>query len=210
MESLSDKELVARCQAELPYKVDAYRELLKRHEPLVYRSCIKLLGSVQDAEEACQDAFIQVFHKIKQFEGRAAFKTWLYRIVYNRCIERRRQLARRNEKRNQFAEQVQHETETRVDPAMMAETKGRVNEAIAELRGDDQRLVVLRYVSGLSLQEIAEVLEIGLSAAKMRLYRAQEKFKEVYTGLAESEQPQDSPSTDETHDSSAEPTLATA
>jgi RNA polymerase sigma-70 factor (ECF subfamily) len=185
MEELSDEILVARCQAELPHKVDAYRELLRRHEPLVYRSCLKLLGSKQDAEEACQDAFLQVFHKIGQFEGRAAFKTWLYRIVYNRCIERRRQLARRRERHDEFTEEKQHEEATREDPQMKAQVTGKVKEAIDQMRGDDRRMVILRYVSGLSLAEIAEVLELGLSATKMRLYRAQEKFKQIYSALEE-------------------------
>ena len=63
------------------------------------------------------------------------------------------------------------------------ELTGKVHEVIAKMSGEDCRLVTLRYVSGLSLQEIADVLEIGLSATKMRLYRAQEKFKEIYNDL---------------------------
>ena len=68
-----------------------------------------MLGSVQDAEEACQDSFLQVFHKIGQFEGRSAFKTWLYRIVYNRCIETRRKDARRNQYHAKLKEEVENE-----------------------------------------------------------------------------------------------------
>lgn len=187
MEGLSDDELVARCQAELPYNVTAYRELLRRHEPLVYRSCLKMLGSVQDAEEACQDSFLQVFHKIDQFEGRSAFKTWLYRIVYNRCIESRRRYARHNEKQAKLAKQMEQEEMTSEDPAMKLNVTSKVHEAIAKMSGENRRLVTLRYVSGLSLQEIATVLDISLSATKMRLYRAQEKFKEIYTELEEGE-----------------------
>lgn len=183
MDALTDDELVARCKTELPYNVTAYRELLRRHEPLVYRSCLKMLGSVQDAEEACQDAFLQVFHKIHQFEGRSAFKTWLYRIVYNRCIETRRRDARRSENHAKLIEEMTQDEITREDPAMKNALTGKVHEVIAKMKGEDCRLVTLRYVSGLSLQEIADVLQIGLSATKMRLYRAQEKFKEIYTGL---------------------------
>ena len=183
MDALTDDELVARCKTELPYDVTAYRELLRRHEPLVYRSCLKMLGSVQDAEEACQDAFLQVFHKIHQFEGRSAFKTWLYRIVYNRCIETRRRDARRSENHAKLIEEMTQNEITREDPAMKNALNGKVHEVIAKMKGEDCRLVTLRYVSGLSLQEIADVLQIGLSATKMRLYRAQEKFKEIYTGL---------------------------
>ena len=183
MDALTDDELVARCKTELPYNVTAYRELLRRHEPLVYRSCLKMLGSVQDAEEACQDAFLQVFHKIGQFEGRSAFKTWLYRIVYNRCIESRRRDARRSKNHAKLVEEITQDEIAREDPAMKNARTGKVHEVIAKMSGEDCRLVAVRYVSGLSLQEIADVLEIGLSATKMRLYRAQEKFKEIYNDL---------------------------
>ena len=183
MDALSDDELVARCKAELPYNVNAYRELLRRHEPLVYRSCLKMLGSVQDAEEACQDSFLQVFHKISQFEGRSAFKTWLYRIVYNRCIETRRKDARRNQYHAKLKEQVENEELANSNTDSHNEITGRVHEVIAKMNGEERRLVTLRYISGLSIQEISDVLEIGLSATKMRLYRAQERFKEIYNDL---------------------------
>ena len=155
MEEESDSELVARCKAELPYKVDAYRMLLQRYEPVVYRSCLKMLGSVQDAEEACQDAFLQVFHKIHDFEGRSAFKTWLYRIVYNRCMDRRRQLARRNEKESEVAEEAKAKADPSSEHAVQWEVKGKVHEAIGAMRGDDRRLIILRHISGLSLEEIS-------------------------------------------------------
>jgi len=183
VDALSDDELVARCKAELPYNVNAYRELLRRHEPLVYRSCLKMLGSVQDAEEACQDSFLQVFHKISQFEGRSAFKTWLYRIVYNRCIETRRKDARRNQYHAKLKEQVENEELANSNTDSHNEITGRVHEVIAKMNGEERRLVTLRYISGLSIQEISDVLEIGLSATKMRLYRAQERFKEIYNDL---------------------------
>ena len=182
MDALSDDELVVRCKTELPYNVSAYRELLRRHEPLVYRSCLKMLGSVQDAEEACQDSFLQVFHKIVDFEGRSAFKTWLYRIVYNRCLEARRKAARRNQHHAKMIEEVEHQKLTN-NKTSHDEVTGKVNEVISQMNGEECRFVTLRYVSGLSIQEIADVLDIGLSAAKMRLYRAQERFKEIYTEL---------------------------
>ena len=182
MDALSDDELVVRCKTELPYNVSAYRELLRRHEPLVYRSCLKMLGSVQDAEEACQDSFLQVFHKIVDFEGRSAFKTWLYKIVYNRCLEARRKAARRNQHHAKMIEEVEHQKLTN-NKTSHDEVTGKVNEVISQMNGEECRFVTLRYVSGLSIQEIADVLDIGLSAAKMRLYRAQERFKEIYTEL---------------------------
>ena len=187
MEELSDERLVALCQKELPYKLDAYRELLRRHEPLVHNTCVRMLGNVMDAEEVCQDAFLRIYHKIAQFEGRSAFKTWLFKIVYNLCLEKRRSLARRSEKDTTVAEAISLDADTTEDQEIQATVTSQVHEAINKLRGDDRRLIILRYISGLSIADMAQVLDIGLSAAKMRLYRAQEKFKEVYTSPGHNE-----------------------
>jgi hypothetical protein len=59
---------------------------LNPSESIVYNTSVKMIGSIQGAEEICQDTFLRVFHKLHQFEGRAAFKTWLFRIVYNFSI----------------------------------------------------------------------------------------------------------------------------
>ena len=59
-----------------------------------------------------------------------------------------------------------------------------VREALADMRPEEQQIIVLRFISDLSLDQMAEVLDIGLSATKMRLYRAMEHFKEIYSELA--------------------------
>ena len=59
----------------------------------------------------------------------------------------------------------------------------RVEEALNKLKQSDREIVVLKFMAGLTIQEIADVFEIGLSAAKMRLYRALEDFKEAYLRL---------------------------
>ena len=189
MEELSDEQLVERCQQELPYKQTAYRELLVRYEPLVHNTCVRMLGNVMDADEVCQDAFLRVYHKIAKFEGRSAFKTWLYKIVYKLCLEKRRSLARRNEKENTVADVISQGTNDTGELERKAAVTSQVHEAINRLSGEDRRLIILRYISGLSIADIAQVLDIGLSAAKMRLYRAQEKFKEVYTSKVSAETP---------------------
>ena len=184
LEALTDEELVARCQVELPYDVQSYRELLRRHQPLVFNTCRRRLRSEQDAEEVCQDAFLQVFHKIGSFEGRSSFKTWLYRVVYNLCVDRQRKLARRDKGDTSVAEQIADRESIRAETRGTGAVKDEVNAAITKLREEDQEIIVMRFVTGLTIAEIAETLEIKLSAAKMRLYRAQEQFKEHYDAIA--------------------------
>ncbi len=183
---MADENLVARCQEELPDCLDAYQELVRRYEGLVFSTCMKMLGNTQDAEEVSQDAFLRVFHKIHQFQGRSAFKTWLFRIVYNLCLGRRKTLATRRERMESVSEEITAEVEAIGANASAAHGPNEmVREALADMRPEEQQIIVLRFISDLSLDQMAEVLDIGLSATKMRLYRAMEHFKELYSELAE-------------------------
>jgi len=189
---MSDEDLATRCQAELPDCLDAYQELVQRYEGLVFSTCMKMLGNIQEAEEVSQDAFLRVFHKIHQFEGRSAFKTWLFRIVYNFCLGKRKALATRRERMESVNQEITAEAAAIGASASTAgaaydSTHGpgeMVREALAGMRPEAQQIVILRFISDLSLDQMSEVLDIGLSATKMRLYRAMEHFKEIYSELA--------------------------
>lgn len=183
MEKLPDAELVTRCQNELPEELTSYRELLLRYEGLVFNTCNKLLGSRQDAEEITQDSLVQVYHKIHQFEGRAAFKTWLYKIVRNYCRNRLSKIIRKREGQKAYGQHTMNVVSDYDQARQKMRVTARVDEALNKLKQSDREIVVLKFMSGLTIQEIADVFEIGLSAAKMRLYRALEDFKKVYLRL---------------------------
>ena len=188
LEDLDDRDLVTRCQRELPHRVDSYRELLRRYESLVFNTCLKITGNPQEAEEACQDSFLQVFHKIHQFEGRSTFKTWLFRIVYNFCIARRKKMATRREREQLYSEEIQGRADTLDSAYLQMNLSEGVHEAIGRLKGEQRRIIILKFVTGLTLEEISRVLEIKLSATKMRLYRALEAFKQHYLDVTREEQ----------------------
>ncbi len=180
LDLLSDEEIIALCRKELPYDLTAFRELLRRYEGLVYNTCLKYIGSRLDAEEVTQDALIQVFHKLHQFEGRSSFKTWLYTIVRNYCYNRISKLARKREGKEAYESYAEVNVERVVSFKTETELGDRVNAAMAKMKEKERELLVMKFVSGLTIQEMAEVLGIGLSAAKMRLYRALDTFKEIY------------------------------
>ena len=183
IEQLPDADLVARCQKELPNDLTAYRELVRRYEGLVYNTCNKILGSPEDAEEVTQDALIQIFHKIHQFEGRAAFKTWLYKIVHNFCRNRLSRMIRKRQGQEAYEQHSMNMVPDFDQARQKQRLSARVEEALSKLKQRDREVVVLKFMSGMTLQEIADVFDIGLSAAKMRLYRALEDFKEAYHRL---------------------------
>ncbi len=180
LEDLSDEEIVALCKKELPHDLTSYRELLRRYEPLVFNTCQRVIGARQDAQEVAQDALIQVFHKIHQFEGRSSFKTWLYRIVHNYCKNRISKIIRKREGSEAYENYAAIKIDTDSHDSARLELSEQINSVLDQLKDKDREIIVLKFMSGLTLQEIAEVLDLGLSAAKMRLYRALEAFKEAY------------------------------
>lgn len=195
----ADEELVARCKEEIPHRTEAFHELLNKYEPMVYHTCLRMLGNAEEAEETCQDAFLRVFNKIHQFEGRSAFKTWLFRVVYNFCMTRRRNLASRRERKELITEEfTQQEAEDR--RTLLSDSSPdteQVQKALSRLREDDREIIVLRFFSELSLDEIAEVLNLKLSATKMRLYRAMDRFKAVFSRETENSGHLGGPTTDQ-------------
>jgi RNA polymerase sigma-70 factor (ECF subfamily) len=74
---------------------DAFRELVKPYERELHLHCYRILGSVQDAEDAMQDALLAAWQGLNGFEGRASVRTWLYRVVTTRCMNVRRSARRR-------------------------------------------------------------------------------------------------------------------
>lgn len=179
-----------RCKQELPYQTEAYLEILRRYEGTVYSTCYRMLGNPQEAEETCQDTFLKIFHKLYQFEGRSAFKTWLFRIVYNFCMTRRRKLATKRERDTTIGEEITRKADEAHKEALGPDQDKSeyVHLALDQMADGDKEILTLRFISDLSLEQMAEVLEIKLSATKMRLYRSMEKFREVYDKQARARQ----------------------
>src|SRR3954447_21908780 len=85
-------DLVARARAG---DSDAFRQLTEPHRRELQVHCYRMLGSLQDAEDALQDTLVSAWQGLAGFEGRASIRTWLYRIETNRCIDTLRSASRR-------------------------------------------------------------------------------------------------------------------
>jgi RNA polymerase sigma-70 factor (ECF subfamily) len=127
-----------------------------------------VLGDEADAEDATQDAFVHAWRSLAAFRSDAAFSTWMYRIVTNRCLNLRR--ARRR------TEPLPASREAPASrPDRIVEARWQVEDlkvAIADLSPEQRAAFVLRELEGLSYQEIADALELSVPAVKSRLHRA--------------------------------------
>jgi RNA polymerase sigma-70 factor (ECF subfamily) len=144
----------------------------------------EILGSREDAEELAQDSLLQVFHKIHQFQGRSAFKTWLYKIVHNYCRNRISKIIRKREVQEAYEDHAKEDLPSATfEGADSSEKSAHIQEALNKLKPKEKEIIVYKFISGMTLQEISEVTGIGVSAAKMRYYRPQNhhpKHRESY------------------------------
>jgi len=175
-----DELLIQQCKEELPYVTRSFEQILRKHEPSVFKTCQYLLDDPYDAEEACQDIFLRVFHKIKTFQQKSSFRTWLYRITYNFCLTKRKQNIKRSIARQKLTSDITRESVNIPTPQSPTSPIPEIHEVLYELSSQDREIITLRFISGLTLNEIADARQLKLSAVKMRLYRALEKFKAVY------------------------------
>jgi RNA polymerase sigma-70 factor (ECF subfamily) len=163
----------------------AFEPLVRRHERRVFRVALAILGNVEDAEEAMQDSFIRAFHHLGQFRKEARFSTWLTRIAVNQAIEKRN--ARKNYVPLEEAQAEEPASPKRFEPwrSNPEELYGKqelhlmVERAIEALPEIYREVFVLRDVEGLTAEEAAEVLGIGVAALKSRLLRARLLMRET-------------------------------
>jgi RNA polymerase sigma-70 factor (ECF subfamily) len=150
----------------------AFDKLFERHKTYVYNVCYRMLGSMEDARDATQNAFIRAFTSLPNFRGCSSFRTWIYRIAINVAVD----ISKRQKKAKT---QLVMEQAT-ANPEPVRET---LNEAIGQLPPDHRAVLVLFYIQGLSGKELAEALGCSEGAARLRLHRARIALKAKYEEL---------------------------
>lgn len=163
----------------------AFTELVRRYEETVYRFSYKICRDPDAASETLQDTFINVYRKLNSFDGKSKFSTWLYTIVTNNCLMKRRK--RKSDRLEESLEMYDHpsgpdDTHPRLQPVQIAETPADVvvgrelrnilDAAMARLPEDYRVVFHMRDVEGRSTEETAGVLGLSVEATKSRLRRA--------------------------------------
>ena len=167
-----DAALVEQAQQELPYVTTAYETLMRRYERLIHSVCLRMLGNRADAEDVSQEVLVKAFNAMESFEGRSTFKTWLMRITTNTCITMQTKRKRQGEILTELKGEQHGAGTTSLDTAAHD-----VETLLSQVKPEDRKLLVLRFVAELTFEEIAEVFDLGLSATKMRIYRATEELR---------------------------------
>jgi RNA polymerase sigma-70 factor (ECF subfamily) len=174
---MEDLELMRRIAAN---DSAALKTLVDRFQVIVLNLCTRLLGTRQNAEDAAQEVFFQVYKSAASVRGDCLVSTWIYRITVNRC----RNFSRDNKKYqgvNAIPRVLQDELRDGESPRhspdpesawLEEELKKFTRQAVASLPEKQKTMLILHQYEGYSYKEIAEILDVSLSSVESGLHRA--------------------------------------
>ena len=179
---VTDAAAVALARAGDP---DAFRLLVERHSRKIFRLAIRLTGNENDAEDIVQETFLRAYRSLSQFDEKAVFTSWVYRIASNYALD----VLRARRSRPAVSLSAAAPDETRAEDWVASDTPGpdrvvfsgqlqqRIAEAMDQLTPHERTAFTLRHFEGHTIDEIGEALKIGGNAAKQTIFRAVQKMR---------------------------------
>jgi len=167
----------------------AFSGLVELYQERAVRVAYSFTGDYEDARDLAQEAFVKAYEKLGNFEGTSLFYTWFYRILANHCKDflRKKKVRRlislglfKNEEdeRDPVAE-VRSRTRGADEALLDAELGSKISQALEKLPFQQKSAFILRYLEGLSLQEVAESMDLSVGAVKAHLWHAAGKMKKM-------------------------------
>jgi len=153
----------------------ALAEMVHRHEHRVRGMAYRFVGSGPDADDIAQETFIRLWQAAPRYEPSATFTTWMYRIVVNLCLDRKRRVARAPQRLEDEHDVPQ---DSSAAPIEQAETVEAVRRAIDALPERQRTVLLLHRYESLSYREIAQVTQWSESAVESLLVRAYQGLRQ--------------------------------
>ncbi|RYL94243.1 RNA polymerase sigma factor SigW [Sporolactobacillus sp. THM7-4] len=169
----------------------AFAELVDKYKNSVYSICLRMVGNSQEAEDLSQETFIRAYKHIDQFDTDRKFSTWIFRIATNLSIDF---LRRKKPSVSLDAElpgtdglelkEILASGEALPDELVVwSETERIVQYEIDRLREKYRSAIILKYIQGLSLKEISEILGVPIGTVKTRIHRGREILRKNITAI---------------------------
>ncbi len=162
----------------------AFQELVELHQNAVIGTIAKMLGNASESEDIAQQVFVRLWKSAPRYEVKAKFTTFLYTITRNLVFNETKRKQRKKEhsleeqEENSFTQIEDKQSHSPGDEVLQAELQSQVDKAIAELPEKQRLAVVLRRYENMPYEQIADVLELSVSAVKSQLFRARNTLRE--------------------------------
>ena len=176
--SLSDEEVIVEyLKGQNPYYFDL---LYNRYSAKIFGKCLTVLRDEFKAQDATQDIMMKILLNLNKFSGNSKFSTWVYSITYNFCID---SIRKSKKDKSILMDDVSmfSDVEDEVSDKFLLEIKlERLKRILEMINVEDKSILLMKYLDGLSIKDIASIKDKSESAIKMKIKRAKEKFMKVY------------------------------
>jgi len=168
-----------------------FREIVREYGPRVYEHAYRVLGNVEESEEATQDVFLRIHRSLDAFRGDAKLSTWIWRITLNVCLTRREKVDRSKLLRVTGDPADLHiPAEDREHPeqkVVRREEAEHLARHIANLPPREASVITLFYLQEMSYEEISEILNIPSGSVATALHRGRERLRRKLSGQPQEE-----------------------
>ena len=175
------EELTILLQRAITGDISAFEQIVLRHERLVLTLAWRLLGSMEDAQDAAQEVFLRAFRFLHRFDSRRRFEPWLIRMTVNVC----RDIGRKKQQYPTVAFDFER-LRAGGDPhseLSSEEQRQSLYAALAELPQKEKSAVVLRDIEGFSTAEVAEILGSSEATVRSQISTARIKIRKAIQRL---------------------------
>jgi len=181
-------ELLRRSQAG---DQDAFGKIVEKHWKRAFWTAYDVLYDHDGAQDVAQEAFVKVHRALQSYDLGRDFASWLYRIVLNLAIDHKRRRDRDRSIPTDKVEEVMDARRVMVEDEEKAATIERVETVLAGLPEKYRVPLTLKDVDGLSVEEVAQVLDVSYSTVRWRLHKARALFRERWRRLLQREESND-------------------
>ena len=179
---MSEKEIIEQLRQG---NEEAFKKLVSLFQEKVFNTAVNFLQNQQDAEDAAQEVFIQVYNSIGQFKENSTLSTWIYRITITKCLDHTR--SKKRQKRFAFISSLfsekndlLHESPDFNHPGVQLDRKedaAILFKMVNSLPENQKTAFLLNKIEGMSYIEIADVMKLSESAVDSLLQRAKQNLR---------------------------------
>lgn len=179
---MEETELIKKC---IEGDSGAFEELVAPYQQGIINHAYMIFRNNEDALDMAQNTLVKAFVSLKNFNGQSSFKTWLYKIATNVCLDEMRRRKRRiktvslvTDENMDVELEIADESKNPEKIAGKNELKNAVMAAMGELEAEYRVVISLRELAGMDYGEIAKTLSLPLGTVKSRINRARKQLKE--------------------------------
>jgi RNA polymerase sigma-70 factor (ECF subfamily) len=155
----------------------AFEHLVTRYQHLLYRHAVAMVLDHDAAADMVQDAFVRAYVNLRECRDHSRFRAWLFRTLRNRCLDHLKEAGRRNVRLDDVFEPQINEADTPGALVERNELRAGITRALAQLPSTLREAFVMHYVDDMPYETMSELLDVSVSALKMRTLRAREALK---------------------------------